>query len=144
MSSLTKNFLDILGVNIKILVTGENGQVGSEIIQQGKQGGMQMIAAGRAELDITQIDNIKIIVHSEQPDMIINAAAYTPVDKAEEQIEKRQACAINRDGSTKFSQKQKFPYYMVPSTMCLMDRKKEHTPKRMHLTHRASTVKENS
>jgi len=89
---------------MKILVTGANGQVGSEIIQQGKQGGMQMIAAGHAELDITQIDDIKRIVHLEQPDIIINAAAYTAVDKAEEQIEQKQAYAINRDGPANLAQ----------------------------------------
>ena len=81
---------------MKILVTGANGQVGSELINLGKDYGMHMLAVDLAELDITQSENVKKYISSAQPDIIINAAAHTAVDKAESEVDL--AYAINRDG----------------------------------------------
>lgn len=81
---------------MKILVTGANGQVGSELVQQGTLQGVQIIATGKAELDITQSEAVKNKIFAEQPNMVINASAYTAVDRAEEEV--GQAFAINRNG----------------------------------------------
>ncbi|KJG13753.1 dTDP-4-dehydrorhamnose reductase [Photobacterium iliopiscarium] len=82
---------------MKVLITGCNGQVGSCLVNllQNKAS-VEICAVDRAELDITQQDAVSHYVSSFQPDVIINAAAHTAVDKAEQQIEL--SYAINRDG----------------------------------------------
>lgn len=81
---------------MKVLVTGANGQVGSEIVQLGTVLGLSIIALGRDELDITQIENVSDVMAANQPDIVINAAAYTAVDNAETDFER--AYAINEKG----------------------------------------------
>ncbi|MEH6639368.1 MAG: dTDP-4-dehydrorhamnose reductase [Porticoccaceae bacterium] len=81
---------------MKILVTGAAGQVGSELVERGKAMGLNMIAASSAELDITCYETVTEYVTKTSPDIIINAAAYTAVDKAEDEPEL--AFAVNRDG----------------------------------------------
>ena len=81
---------------MKILITGAQGQVGKELVSIAKQH-YDVISAGRDELDITQEKNVTEYIESSQPDIVINAAAYTAVDKAEEDQE--MAYAINRDGA---------------------------------------------
>ena len=87
---------------MKILVTGANGQVGSELILAAEKRGLQMLAAGRAELDITQQEAVNKYIQTQKPDIVINAAAYTAVDKAESEPEL--AYAINRDGAANLAQ----------------------------------------
>jgi dTDP-4-dehydrorhamnose reductase len=82
---------------MKILITGAEGQVGKELVSIAKQHGLDVIAAGRAELEITQLKNIESAIQHHKPDLVINAAAYTAVDRAEE--EQDIAYAINRDGA---------------------------------------------
>ena len=82
---------------MKILITGAQGQVGQELVAIANQQGFDVIAAGRTELDITQLKSVESIIQSQQPDIVINAAAYTAVDKAEE--DQDTAYAINRDGA---------------------------------------------
>ncbi len=82
---------------MKILITGAQGQVGKELVSIANQRGFDVIAAGQTELDITQLKNIESYVEVLQPDLVINAAAYTAVNKAEE--EQDITYAINRDGT---------------------------------------------
>ncbi|MGB7816471.1 MAG: dTDP-4-dehydrorhamnose reductase [Methylotenera sp.] len=75
----------------KILLTGVNGQVGhalrSKLIQH------EVIALSREQLDLTKVHDIRRVVREIKPDLIINPAAYTAVDKAESEPEL--AYAIN-------------------------------------------------
>ena len=87
---------------MKVLVTGARGQVGSELILQGEKLGLEMIAAGRTELDITQQDSVSIFIQAQKPDIVINAAAYTAVGQAESEPEL--AYAINRDGAANLAE----------------------------------------
>ena len=81
---------------MKILVTGANGQVGYCLQQQLREQGWNFVALTRAELDISDAAAVTNCVAQTRPDAIINAAAYTAVDKAEQ--EPALAYAINRDG----------------------------------------------
>jgi dTDP-4-dehydrorhamnose reductase len=77
-------------------VTGAGGQVGSALCRLGQQVAFEMVGLGSGELDIGDEQAIRSAVASIQPDVIINAAAYTAVDKAEQEHEK--AYRINSDG----------------------------------------------
>ncbi|MDD1416257.1 dTDP-4-dehydrorhamnose reductase [Dolichospermum sp. ST_con] len=75
-----------------ILLIGSNGQVGTEL-QNTLSSNYKVIAVTRPQIDLTQSDNLRQIIRENQPEIIINAAAYTAVDKAESQPEL--ATAIN-------------------------------------------------
>lgn len=74
----------------KILCTGISGQVGRELQQTLVNSG-SIIAVGRNELDLSQPESIRQLIWKIEPDVIINAAAYTAVDKAETELELAQA-----------------------------------------------------
>lgn len=67
---------------MKVLVTGAGGQVATALAKL-KPAGVELISLGQAELDITDRDTVRRRVAILDPDVIINAAAYTAVDKAE-------------------------------------------------------------
>ena len=71
---------------MKILLTGKNGQVGFELNKKLSALG-EVIATDRNALDIADPDKIRAYVDQVKPDIIINAAAYTAVDKAESEPE---------------------------------------------------------
>ncbi len=81
---------------MKVLITGANGQVGWELSQRAAEFGFDIIKTDRQELDITNAEAVTDFVVAQAPEIIINAAAYTAVDKAEQQQE--QAYAINALG----------------------------------------------
>ena len=82
---------------MKILITGSNGQVGSSLVKQlSKMPKIEFLAVDRVQLDITDGAAVAKLVNDFKPNAIINAAAYTAVDKAEQESEL--AYAINRDG----------------------------------------------
>ncbi|RKF13149.1 dTDP-4-dehydrorhamnose reductase [Alginatibacterium sediminis] len=80
---------------MRILVTGSNGQVGQSLVQRLKDK-VELLAIDRDQLDITDGKQVSDFVAKFSPDYIINAAAHTAVDKAEQEIEL--SYAINRDG----------------------------------------------
>ena len=67
---------------MKILLTGKNGQIGFELNKKLSVLG-KVIATDREELDLTNLNAIKTFIDQIKPDIIINPAAYTAVDKAE-------------------------------------------------------------
>ena len=71
---------------MKMLLTGCNGQVGWELARCLQPLG-DVVALGRAELDLANAGAIAACVASQRPDVIVNAAAYTAVDKAESESE---------------------------------------------------------
>jgi dTDP-4-dehydrorhamnose reductase len=71
---------------MKILLTGKDGQVGFALHKKLVSVG-EVIATNRNELDLENPDAIRAFIEKIKPDIIINAAAYTEVDKAETDIE---------------------------------------------------------
>lgn len=67
---------------MKILLTGRDGQVGWELERMLAPLG-EIVATGRAQLDLADPDAIRRVVREAKPQVIVNAAAYTAVDKAE-------------------------------------------------------------
>ena len=83
-------------MTIRLLITGSKGQVGHCLVQQGELLRWQVFAVDRDELDICDQAAVFAAIQSFKPDVIINAAAHTAVDKAEVEIDA--SYAINRDG----------------------------------------------
>ncbi|MBW2465924.1 MAG: dTDP-4-dehydrorhamnose reductase [Deltaproteobacteria bacterium] len=81
---------------MKVLITGANGQLGWEL-QRARPNGFEIIALDIQEMDITDSPAVATVIQEYQPDLIINTAAYTAVDKAEE--DKDKAFAINANGA---------------------------------------------
>ena len=80
---------------MKILITGANGMLAKEIKDRFSEKN-ELILTDVAELDITNEEMVKNFVKKEKPECIINCAAFTAVDKAEENYEL--ADKINGDG----------------------------------------------
>ena len=78
---------------MKILITGTNGQVGHALMQHLTD--HELVGLTRQDCDLTNPDQIKRVIDQHQPDLIINPAAYTKVDQAEDEPEL--AFLINRD-----------------------------------------------
>lgn len=69
----------------RILITGGEGQLGTAILKHPRSAEFSITACSREELDICQAASIQAAIVKHMPDIIINAAAYTAVDKAEEE-----------------------------------------------------------
>jgi len=83
---------------MRLIVTGTEGQVARALIERGAQlPGFSVVAIGRPVLNLENSASILPALANVRPDLIVNAAAYTAVDRAEK--EQRLAFAINRDGA---------------------------------------------
>ena len=86
---------------MKILITGTNGQVGHALMRQLTD--HELIGLIRQNCDLANLDQIKQVIDQHQPDLIINPAAYTKVDQAEDESEL--AFQINRDAPKVMAEK---------------------------------------
>jgi dTDP-4-dehydrorhamnose reductase len=82
---------------MKVLITGKNGQLGSEL-QRSCPDNIEIQCFDSQTLDITDIAIVNEILIAFSPDIVINAAAYTAVDKAESDIEA--AYSVNKTGAS--------------------------------------------
>jgi dTDP-4-dehydrorhamnose reductase len=71
---------------VRVLVTGARGQVGWEAVRAFQPLG-EVIAVDRSTLDLGDADAVRRVVRGVRPDVVINAAAYTAVDRAEDEPE---------------------------------------------------------
>jgi dTDP-4-dehydrorhamnose reductase len=81
---------------MKLLVTGGNGQLGRSVARRGASAGHVVAALDVDRLDICDQVAVGSYLDEHRPTLVINAAAYTAVDRAE--TERGRAFAINRDG----------------------------------------------
>ena len=86
---------------MKILITGINGQVGRALMQQLTD--HELIGIIRKDCDLSKLHQIRQVIDQHQPDLIINPAAYTKVDQAEDEPEL--AFKINRDAPRVIAEK---------------------------------------
>jgi dTDP-4-dehydrorhamnose reductase len=83
---------------MRILVTGKAGQLATSLAARAAGNAkLELVTLSRPQLDLEQPASIAEQFAATQPDLVINAAAYTAVDRAETEPEK--AFAINRDGA---------------------------------------------
>jgi dTDP-4-dehydrorhamnose reductase len=86
---------------MKILITGVNGQVGHALMRELND--HELIGLTRQDCDLTNPDQIKEVIDHYQPELIINPAAYTKVDQADDEPEL--AFQINRDAPKVMAEK---------------------------------------
>jgi len=79
-----------------VLVVGDRSMLAQELLPCLQQAGFVVVGRGRPVLDLTQEASIHAVFEEVQPDICINTAAYTAVDKAESDA--AGALAVNRDG----------------------------------------------
>lgn len=72
---------------MKVLVTGVKGQLGYDVVKDLEKRGHQPIGVDREEMDLMDNEAIRTFIMNLKPDAIIHCAAYTAVDKAEEEVE---------------------------------------------------------
>lgn len=68
---------------MKVLVTGAGGQLGTDLVAHCTAAGDEVMAAGRAELDVSSRSDVLGAVTSVRPDVVVNCAAWTAVDACE-------------------------------------------------------------
>lgn len=86
---------------MRVLITGARGQVGHELMRLAPQG-LEVLGLDSQTLDITEPAQVACRVAELAPGAIINAAAYTAVDRAESDVQR--ACAVNRDGVARLAE----------------------------------------
>jgi dTDP-4-dehydrorhamnose reductase len=82
---------------MKLLVTGAAGMLGRDVMLAAGNAGHQVVGYGHAELDVADEGAVSAKVEGERPDVVINCAAWTDVDGAEEAEE--EATAVNGAGA---------------------------------------------
>jgi dTDP-4-dehydrorhamnose reductase len=82
---------------VKVLVTGREGQLARGLLEAAEGAGVQVVAIGRPDLDLADEGSVAAAVARERPDIVVNAAAYTAVDRAES--EPAVAHAVNALGA---------------------------------------------
>ncbi len=80
---------------MKVFVTGGEGQLGSELISQAAPHGIDILAPPLAQMDLTRPEQVDRVWDEFHPAAVINAAAYTAVDRAESESEL--AFAVNAE-----------------------------------------------
>src|ERR1043166_6080989 len=80
-----------------ILVAGNTGQLARCLVEAARLRRTALVSVGRPELDLTRPEALAQVIEAHAPRAIVNAAAYTAVDKAE--AEPTLSMAVNRDGA---------------------------------------------
>ena len=85
-------------MSLRLFITGAEGQVARALREAAEaDAGLVIAYAGRPELDLARPETIAPLIEAFRPDVVINPAAFTAVDKAESEAD--MAFAVNRDGA---------------------------------------------
>lgn len=84
---------------MKILVTGAEGQLGYDVVRALNKTEHTVIGTTREQMDITDYEKVRNEFHSIIPDIVIHCAAYTAVDKAEDELQQCQAINVLGTGN---------------------------------------------
>lgn len=82
---------------MKMLLFGGSGQLGYELQKRAHDLNFEVVSPVISEVDISDPDQVMFLAQKFKPEVIVNSAAYTAVDKAED--EREIAFAVNRDGA---------------------------------------------
>ena len=81
---------------MKVFVTGVRGQLGYDVVNELEKRGIEAIGVDIQEMDITNAESVNTVIGEAAPDAVIHCAAWTAVDKAEDEIE---ICRkVNKEG----------------------------------------------
>lgn len=82
---------------MKVLVTGVKGQLGYDVVKECEKRNIEAIGVDVEEMDITDSKKVEEVIHSVNPDVVVHCAAWTAVDKAEDEVD---LCRkVNADGT---------------------------------------------
>jgi dTDP-4-dehydrorhamnose reductase len=87
---------------MRIFVAGSSGQVALALAERAAQRGVELISAGRPNLDLATGRGLPELIEAASPTVLINAAAYTAVDRAE--AEEELAFAVNAEGTRRLAE----------------------------------------
>jgi dTDP-4-dehydrorhamnose reductase len=83
---------------VKVLVTGRDGQIAKSLVERAYgRSDIEIETVGRPEFDLTKSESVFREITSRRPGLVVSAAAYTAVDRAEEEPDL--AWAVNADGA---------------------------------------------
>jgi dTDP-4-dehydrorhamnose reductase len=82
---------------VKVAVAGAGGMLGHDFVVSASNAGHDVVGFDRARMDVADADAVRRQIERERPDMVVNCAAWTDVDGAEEAEEK--AFAVNGTGA---------------------------------------------
>ncbi len=82
---------------MRLLITGARGLLGTELVDRASRLGLEVHATDIDEMDVTDRGAVESVVGSLRPEVILHCAAYTAVDRAEEEPDA--AMRVNRDGT---------------------------------------------
>ena len=82
---------------MKVLVTGVKGQLGYDIVKECQSRGIEAIGVDIDEMDITNSEQVRTVITDSKVDAVVHCAAWTAVDKAEDEVE---LCRkVNKNGT---------------------------------------------
>jgi dTDP-4-dehydrorhamnose reductase len=87
---------------MRVFVAGSSGQVALALTERAAKRGIELVSAGRPSLDLATGLGLPELVEAASPDVVINAAAYTTVDRAE--AEEELAFAVNAEGARRLAE----------------------------------------
>lgn len=93
---------------MRVLVTGVNGQLGYDVVNELKRRKHEAIGVDVAEMDVTDKNAVNRVIGEVKPDAVIHCAAWTAVDAAEEPSNYEKVMKINADGTKYIAEACKF------------------------------------
>ena len=84
---------------MKLLVTGVNGQLGHDVVNELEKRGHKAIGVDIEEMDITNPNSVQTVMNETRPDAVIHCAAWTAVDAAEEEENREKVRLVNAEGT---------------------------------------------